>query len=125
MFESPGALAITGVEFEAIVDEKALVFVDFWAPWCASCLPFGEVFNEVAIANRDISFVKINIEEERLLAESFHIQSIPHIMVLKLGIVIYSASGSMSHSTLVELVKQARDADVSELKAQIEKIEEE
>lgn len=122
MFGLNASYSITGLEFEALVDEKALIFVDFWAPWCQPCLEFGKVYEEIADLNRDISFIKINVEEEQVLAESFHIRSIPHVMVLKLGIVIYSESGFITRNTLLELVKQARDADVRELKEQIDRL---
>lgn len=107
-------------EFETLINEHKIVFVDFWAPWCAPCRQFEVLYEQAAINNRDIEFAKINIEEEPELAEAFHIQSIPHLLVFKLGIVIYSESGSMPESILTELVQQARDADVSELRAKID-----
>ena len=67
-----------------------------------------------------IVFAKVNIEEEHVLAETFQIRSIPHLMVFKQGIAIYSEAGSMPESTLKELVQQALDADVSEIKAQLD-----
>ena len=112
-----------GSEFEALINENGLVFVDFWTPWCAPCRHFGEIYEKTASNHRDIVFAKINIEEEPELAEAFHIRSVPHLMVLKLGIVIYSESGSIPESTLTELIQQARDADVSELREQIDKDE--
>ena len=122
----PTQLAVksfSGNEFEALINENGLVFVDFWAPWCAPCRQFGDTYEKVASNYRDIVFAKINIEDEPELAEAFHIRSVPHLMVLKLGIVIYSESGSIPESTLVELIQQARDADVSELREQIDKDE--
>lgn len=122
----PTQLAVksfSGSEFEALINENGLVFVDFWAPWCAPCRQFGDTYEKVANNYRDIVFAKINIEDEPELAEAFHIRSVPHLMVLKLGIVIYSESGSIPESTLVELIQQARDADVSELREQIDKDE--
>lgn len=50
----------------------------------------------------------------------FQIRSIPHLMVFKEGIAIYSESGSMPESTLKELVQQALDVDVSEIRAQLD-----
>jgi thioredoxin 1 len=122
----PTQLAVksfSGNEFEALINENGLVFVDFWAPWCAPCRQFGDTYEKVASNYPDIVFAKINIEDEPELAEAFHIRSVPHLMVLKLGIVIYSESGSIPESTLVELIQQARDADVSELREQIDKDE--
>lgn len=114
------AKSYSSSEFETVINEHTIVFVDFWAPWCAPCRQFEKIYEQAAINNRDITFAKINIEEESELAEVFHIQSIPHLLVFKLGIVIYSESGSMPESILTDLIQQARDADVSELRAKID-----
>jgi thioredoxin 1 len=113
--------AITGEQFETVINENEIVIIDFWASWCAPCKQFAHVYEKVANQYEKILFAKINIEEEQELAEVFQIRSIPHLMVFKQGIVIYSEAGSMPESTLKELVQQALDADVSEIKAQLDK----
>lgn len=120
MSEQHLAKPIKGSEFETTINENSLVFVDFWAPWCAPCRQFGTVYEKVAVKHPDILFTKINIEEEQELAETFSIRSIPHLMVLKQGIVIYSEAGSMPESTLIELVQQALAADVSKIRSEID-----
>ena len=57
------------------------------------------------------------------MAETFNIRSIPHLMVVKQGIVIYSEAGSMPESALAELVQQALAADVSKVRSQIDEQE--
>lgn len=115
--------AIKGSEFETVINNNPLVFVDFWAPWCAPCRQFGTVYEHVAVKHPDILFAKINIEEEHELAETFQIRSIPHLMVVKQGIVIYSEAGSMPESALIELVQQAQAADVSKIRSQLDQDE--
>ncbi len=111
--------SITGEQFESLIHEKDIVIIDFWAVWCAPCKQFAHVYERVAAQFKNIVFAKVNIEEEHELAEAFQIRSIPHVMVFKQGIVIYSEAGSMPESTLKELAQQALDADVSEIKAQL------
>lgn len=108
-------------QFEALIRDNDIVVIDFWAVWCAPCRQFAHVFEKVAGQYNNIAFAKVNIEEEPDLAEAFQIRSIPHLMVFKQGIAIYSEAGSMPESTLKELVEQALKADVSEIKAQIAK----
>lgn len=107
-------------EFESYIHEYPIVFIDFWATWCAPCKQFAQVYEEVAKQHEDIQFAKVNVEEEPELAEMFQIRSIPHLLVFKQGIMIYSDSGSMPESVLNELVTQARSADVSEIKMQMD-----
>ena len=108
-------------EFESIINSNALVFVDFWADWCAPCKQFASVYERVAEQNPTVKFTKVNIEEESELAEGLEIRSIPHLMVFKEGILIYSEAGSMPESVFKDLVSQALNADVSEIREKIEK----
>ena len=110
---------LTSKEFESVINDNEIVFIDFWAEWCAPCKQFSKVYEQVSDQFSNILFAKVNIEEQQEMADFFEIRSIPHLMVFKEGIVIYSDAGSMPESTLKELAQQALDADVSEIRAQI------
>ena len=116
--------SVSSSQFESLIKDNDIVIIDFWASWCAPCKQFAHVYERVAELYQTIKFAKVNIEEEPELAETFQIRSIPHLMVFKQGIVIYSEAGSMPESTLKELVDQAIAADVSEIRAQLEQGEE-
>lgn len=103
-------------EFNHLINENEIVFVDFWAEWCAPCKQFSRVYEEVSNQFPEITFTKVNIEEQKALAEYFEIRSIPQLLIFKKGIVIYSDAGSMPESTLKELAKQALEADLSGMK---------
>ncbi len=111
---------LTTQNFEKTVLENKLVFVDFWASWCAPCTAFAQVYEKLSDEYKDILFTKVNIENETELSDVFSIQSIPHLMVFKEGIVIYSESGSMPQSTLKELIEQAKEVDVSKVREEID-----
>lgn len=113
--------AISGDQFESIIQRHEIVFLDFWATWCVPCKTFSTIYDNVAAKYKNILFGKVNIEQETELAETFQIRSIPHLMVFKQGIAIYSDSGSIPESTLKELVEQALRADVSDIRAQLDK----
>jgi len=117
--------SVSSDHFESLIEDNDIVFIDFWATWCAPCKQFAHVYERVAALHGNVVFAKINIEEELELAETFQIRSIPHLMVFKQGIVIYSEAGSMPESTLQELVEQALAADVSDIRAQLDNHEHE
>ena len=112
--------SVQQINFEDYITEHEIVIIDFWATWCAPCKNFSPVFSKVAKSYPNITFAKVDIEEEQDLAQAFEIRSVPHLMVFKKGIVIYSESGTMPESTLRELADQAISADVSAIVAQID-----
>lgn len=116
--------SITSTQFESIINNNGVAFVDFWAAWCAPCKQFSRVYEEVSEQFPSILFAKVNIEEEQELADFFEIRSIPHLMVFKDGIIIYSDAGNIAESTLKELAQQALEADVSAIRAQLDTPEE-
>ncbi len=119
--QDTAVLNVTSLEFEALIEQHDVVFVDFWATWCAPCKQFATIYERVAALHPNITFATINIEKEPELAETFNIRSIPHLMVFKQGIAIYSEAGSMPESTLKELVEQAAEADVSSIREALDK----
>lgn len=108
-------LSVNALQLNELVAAKDIVFVDFWADWCAPCKQFGIIYERVALAHPEITFVSVNVEQEKELSETFEIRSIPHLVVFKQGIVVYSESGSMPESALNDMVQQALAVDVSAL----------
>lgn len=111
---------ITSDNFEDYINDNEMVIIDFWANWCAPCKTFTPIFDKVAELYPKIIFAQVDIEKEQELAQVFEIRSVPHLMVFKKGIVIYSESGTMPESILKELAEQAMTADVSEIVAQLD-----
>lgn len=111
------------VEFETIIQNNELVFIDFWASWCSPCKQFSQVYEQVSEQFSSIVFAKVNIEEQQELANRFEIHSIPYLMIFKEGIVVYASAGSLPELTLKELAQQSLSVDVHEISAQLEQPE--
>lgn len=109
---------LTSSEFDSYINENELVFIDFWAAWCAPCKQFTRVYEQVSDEFPFISFAKVNIEEQQTLADFFGIRSIPHLMAFKEGVVVYSDAGTMSEPTLRGLAQQALALDISTIRAE-------
>lgn len=114
---------VTSEHFETLLKHNEIILLDFWAQWCAPCKDFSRIYDEVAKLYPEVVFAKVNIEEEQELAQIFQISSIPHLIVFKQGIAVYSQAGAMPKSTLEELVQQAIEIDVSQIRIQLEQSE--
>lgn len=111
--------------FKSTVEGNDTVFVDFWAAWCGPCRMFAPVYEQVSEDNPDIVFAKVDTEAEQRLAAEFRISSIPTLMAIRDGVVLYSQPGALPKGNLEELVKAVRAVDMDQVRADIAQQQEE
>ena len=77
------------------------MIVDFWAEWCGPCHAVAPVLDRIA-EERDgeLKLVKVNIDEERALAERYGILSIPTMILFKGGEPAAAAIGAQPKGAL-------------------------
>lgn len=113
-------IELTPQNFKETVDREGIVFIDWWAPWCGPCRAFAPTYDAAAQNHGEITFAKINTEEQQELAAGFQIQAIPTLMVFRDGILLFSQAGALSAAALEELVKQVSALDMNEVRREIE-----
>jgi thioredoxin 1 len=86
---------LTTKNFNETLDNNEIVIIDFWAEWCGSCKQFAPIFEKVAENNPDITFAKVNTEEQHAIADQFGIRSIPTLMVSRDSIILLNQAGSL------------------------------
>jgi thioredoxin reductase (NADPH) len=98
----------TSKEFdEQYATKKEPVILDFYAPWCTSCIHMLPVVAAVATRFADKAvFVKVNTAEAEELAKRFKIPNVPWLVVVKDGKEIGRTNEVMSKRKLSDYVSQ-------------------
>lgn len=110
---------LTGDNFNEVTGRAGMVLVDFWASWCGPCRMFAPVYERVSDEHPDVVFGKVDTQAQPELAGAFGISSIPTLMIVRDGVVLYSQPGALPEQALEQLIGRAREVDMAEVRRQV------
>jgi thioredoxin len=117
---SASTIELTEANFESHVKKGGILFVDLWAQWCPPCRAFGPVYEAAAQKHPDITFAKVNTDEQQGLANLFEVQAIPTLAVFREGVLLFSEAGALPAKALEGLIEKVRELDMEKVRQDIE-----
>jgi len=109
---------LTSTNFSETIETSDVILIDFWAEWCGPCKRFGPIFEAASEKHPDLTFAKLDTEANQDIAGALEITSIPTLMVVKGGMLLYREAGALNAVQLEGLIAEVEKIDIEKLKAE-------
>ena len=96
---------ITADDFEEeVLKSDKIVLVDFFASWCGPCQKMSKVLEQISADRPDLKVVRVDIDDNELLARQFFVRSIPTVVYMKNGKEFNRIVGFTTRDQLLSIV---------------------
>ncbi len=101
------AVNLNNQQFNQAMNEKKVILVDYWAPWCSYCRRIAPAYEKIAEEQGGRLIVaKVNIDEEPLLAQQQNIEVIPTLILYKDGKLVDSVVAPTSKAAIETFIQK-------------------
>lgn len=91
-------------EYKSLISSETLVFVDFYAPWCAPCRKMMPLIDSLKTEyHGKIKIQKVNSDISKKLVKDLKLIGVPYFVLYKNNELLYEKSGIVSREELKEV----------------------
>jgi thioredoxin len=103
--------------FSSLLSSSTIVVTDFYADWCGPCKAIGPLYeqlaNQLSRPSR-ITFCKVNVDEQKEVAQAYGVSAMPTFMIFKNGRVVSTIQGADRRKLSEAVQKLASEASAIE-----------
>ncbi len=92
-----------------VLDDKGIVFVDFYADWCGPCKFTGPIISELSDDPTyvgKVKFVDVDVDANQELATQYSVFSIPTFIIFKAGKPVGQLVGARDKGGFIDELKK-------------------
>ncbi|KAL3525335.1 hypothetical protein ACH5RR_013707 [Cinchona calisaya] len=94
-------------------DSKKLIVVDFTASWCGPCRFIAPFFAELAKKLPSVTFIKVDVDELKSVAQDWAVEAMPTFVFLKEGKIVDKVVGAKKDELQLTISKHLNTASAS------------
>lgn len=87
---------------QKVSNENGTIFIDFYATWCMPCKTMTPIIEELAKENKEVKFLKVDVDKNNELATKYNVMSIPTMLIIKNGKVTKTFVGVTDKESIMK-----------------------
>lgn len=93
-------------KFNEIIASDTPTLIDFAAEWCQPCKMMPPILKEVKRQMGDkVRILKIDVDKNPAIAQKHQIRSVPTLMVMKSGNIVFKQAGVLQANQIVQMLQ--------------------